>query len=103
MEKKKPLETKIPKNIEVEPSIEIQIQKQKKNLNLILYWYLSAAELFVVRKKIRLIPNNHVNNFNSNSLFFSRFFSTKKILVYSGQPNRIKSQSYSILILSKIE
>ena len=30
MEKKKPLETKIPKNIEVEPSIEIQIRKSKK-------------------------------------------------------------------------
>ena len=44
MEEKKPLKTKIRKNIEVEPSIEIQIQKQKKILNLILYWYLTAAE-----------------------------------------------------------
>ena len=30
MEEKKPLETKIPKNTEVERSIEIQIQKQKR-------------------------------------------------------------------------
>ena len=57
MEEKKPLETKISKNIEVKPSIEIQIQKQKKILNLILYWYLTAAESFMVCKKIRLIPN----------------------------------------------
>ena len=56
MEEKKPLKTKIRKNIEVKPSIEIQIQKQKKILNLILYWYLTAAESFMVRKKIRLIP-----------------------------------------------
>ena len=57
MEEKKPLKTKIRKNIEVEPSIEIQIQKQKKILNSILYWYLTAAESFMVQKKIRLIPN----------------------------------------------
>ena len=61
MEEKKPLKTKIRKNIEVEPSIEIQIQKQKKILNLILYWYLTAAESFTVRKKIRLIPNIYTN------------------------------------------
>ena len=42
MEEKKPLETKIPKNTEVEPSIEIQIQKQKKILNLILHWIVIA-------------------------------------------------------------
>ena len=35
MKEKKPLGTKISKNIEVEPSIEIQIQKQKKILNSI--------------------------------------------------------------------
>ena len=42
MEEKKPLQTKIRKNIEVEPSIEIQIQKQKKILNLIWHWIVIA-------------------------------------------------------------
>ena len=42
MDEKKPLETKIPKNTEVEPSIEIQIQKQKKILNLIWHWIVIA-------------------------------------------------------------
>ena len=60
MEEKKPLKTKILRNTEVEPSIEIQIQKQKKILNLILYWYLTAAESFMVRKKIRLIPSLNI-------------------------------------------
>ena len=77
MEEKKPLKTKIRKNIEVEPSIEIQIQKQKKILNLILYWYLTAAESFMVRKKIRLIPKQQLSakpcihrGANFNSIFF---------------------------------
>ena len=60
MDEKKTLKTKIRKNIEVKPSIEIQIQKQKKILNLILYWYLTAAESFMVRKKIRRIPKEGV-------------------------------------------
>ena len=59
MEEKKPLETKIPKNTEVEPSIEIQIQKQKKILNSILYWYLTAAKSFEVSKNNRPVPNDY--------------------------------------------
>ena len=57
MDKKKPLETKIPKNTEVEPSIEIQIQKQKKILNLIWHWSVTAPQVFPPVKKFILIPN----------------------------------------------
>ena len=57
MEEKKPLKTKIRKNIEVKPSIEIQIQKQKKILNLIWHWHVTAPPKFPPVREFIFIPN----------------------------------------------
>ena len=57
MDEKKPLKTKITKNIEVKPSIEIQIQKQKKILNLIWHWNVTAPPMFPPVREFIFIPN----------------------------------------------
>ena len=57
MDEKKPLKTKITKNIEVKPSIEIQIQKQKMILNLIWHWNVTAPPMFPPVREFILIPN----------------------------------------------
>ena len=64
MDKKKPLETKIPKNTEVKPSIEIQIQKQKKILNLIWHWIVTAPQVFPPVREFILIPNKDIKALN---------------------------------------
>ena len=61
MEEKKPLETKIPKNTEVEPSIEIQIQMQKKILDLIWHWNVTAPPMFPPVREFIFIPNVHTS------------------------------------------
>ena len=60
MEEKKPLETKITKDIEVEPSFEIQIQKQKNILNLIWHWHVTAPPMFPPVREFIFIPSMYL-------------------------------------------
>ena len=59
MEEKKPLETKITKNIEVELSFGIQIQRQKNILNLIWHWHVTAPPIFPPVREFIFIPSVH--------------------------------------------
>ena len=72
MEEKKPLETKITKDIEVEPSFEIQIQKQKNILNLIWHWYVTAPPMFPPVREFIFIPSVYLCT-NANEIFPNSF------------------------------